>query len=59
MKNLVKMGRPTNSPKNTMLHFRMDDKTIEQLNHCAGSLKITRSEVVRQGIKRIYEEIKK
>lgn len=43
--------------KNTRLQFRFDDETLKQLNECAKKKKTTRSEVVRQGIKKIHSEL--
>lgn len=45
--------------KNTRLQFRFDDKTLSQLDECASIKKTTRSEIVRVGIKKVYDEIKK
>lgn len=52
-------GRPTDSPKNTMVRVRMDDESIRMLDECTNILKISRSEIIRSGIKKVYSEIKK
>ena len=55
-----KIGRPpSENPKDKMIRVRMDSETIEKLDQCAESLETTRSEVIRMGIDRIADEIKK
>lgn len=53
------MGRPTDSPKNTMIKFRIDDETKYKLNECSEILKISKSEILRAGVHRIYDDLKK
>nr|DAD87361.1 MAG TPA: hypothetical protein [Myoviridae sp. ctCop38] len=55
----AKMGRPTDSPKNTMVRVRVDDETIKILDECVENLNLNRSEVIRIGIKKVYADIKK
>lgn len=55
----AKIGRPTDSPKNTMIRVRMDDKTVAIMDECAEQLKTTRSEIIRSGILMVYADIKK
>lgn len=52
-----KMGRPTTSPKNTMVRVRMDDKTLQKMDECAKKLNTSRSEVIRLGIKELYPKL--
>lgn len=54
-----KMGRPTDSPKDISLRIRINEKTDEKLKECSESLKVTKSEVIRQGIDRIHDDLKK
>ena len=54
-----KMGRPTDSPKDISLRIRIDAQTDKKLKECSESHKITKSEVIRQGIDRIYDDLKK
>ncbi len=55
-----KMGRPlSDNPKNETLRIRVDAKTIQKIDECTEALKITRSDVVRQGIDRIHDDLKK
>ncbi len=53
----AKMGRPTDSPKNFMIRVRMDTATVEMLDECAKALNTTRSDVIRAGIRKAYQEI--
>ncbi len=53
-------GRPPiENPKDTMIRVRMDKETMEKLDACAEALNTSRSDVIRQGIEKIAEEIKK
>ena len=55
-----KIGRPkAENPLTERLYLRVDDETKEMLNTCTETLKTTRSEVVRQGIKKVYDDLKK
>ncbi len=50
-----KIGRPVSEDsKHTMFRVRLDDSSIAKLKECAEVLKITRSDVVRKGIDKIY-----
>ena len=50
-----KMGRPTDSVKDTTIRARMNDETVRRLDRCCEILKANRSEVLRKGINKIYE----
>lgn len=54
-----KMGRPTDSPKDISLRIRINAQTDEKLKECSEALKVTKSEVIRQGIDRIHGDLKK
>lgn len=54
-----KMGRPTESPKNKLLQVRVDNETLNKLDFCANSTQTSRSDVVRKGIDKVYDDIKK
>lgn len=49
-------GRPTDDPKRTQVKIRMSDGDIEKLNYCCKVLGITKADVIRQGIGKMYEE---
>lgn len=55
----AKMGRPTESPKTTMVRVRMDEETVKMMDECAEKMNTTRSDIIRTGITRVYAEIKK
>lgn len=53
-------GRPPiNNPKDTMIRVRMDKETVDKLDACAKALNTSRSEVLRQGIEKVADEMKK
>jgi len=57
---VVKVGRPaSSSPKNYMLHVRLDKEMLRKLDKCCKAKQATRSEVVRNGIEEQYDRIKK
>ncbi|MCM1276694.1 MAG: hypothetical protein NC299_15265 [Lachnospiraceae bacterium] len=51
-------GRPTLDPKNTSSHFRLSAQDIEMLDFCAKATGLTKTEIVRQGIREVYAKIK-
>lgn len=51
------MGRPTDNPKDTMFRVRLDDKTKEKLNISAEKLKVSKSDIVRNGIDMVYDTL--
>lgn len=53
-----KMGRPTNNPKETMFRVRLDADTLQKLTFAAEQLKLSKSEVVRNGIHIVYGDLK-
>lgn len=56
----VKKGsKLTDNPKDYMLRVRMDQETLKQLEECCEFEQISRSEVVRRGIKAQYEQLQK
>lgn len=54
-----KMGRPTlgEKPMKERIFVLVDDETKTQLKKCTEVLNTTRSDVVRKGIKRIYDDL--
>ena len=54
-----KTGRPPSSnPKRHETRIRMDDDDIEMLEYCCKVLEITKAEVIRLGVKEVYESAK-
>lgn len=52
-------GRPTEDPKNTRMELRLSDSDTEKLNFCCKVLGLTKAEVIRRGIDKVYQEAKK
>lgn len=52
-------GRPTDEPKKHETRIRMSDKDIEMLEYCCNATGKNKAEVIRLGIKKVYEELKK
>lgn len=52
-----KIGRPTESKKDAVIKVRVDNKTSEKLELCAVKANLSKSEIVRIGIDRVYDEI--
>ena len=49
----------TDNPKEHMLRVRMDKETLQQLDECCETEGLSRSEVVRKGIREQHNRIKK
>lgn len=56
MKN-NKVGRPTESKKGSVIKARVDDLTIDKLEFCARKTNLSKSDILRIGIDKVYEEI--
>ena len=55
-----KMGRPpSENPLTERLYLRVDEKTKALLDECTKALKTTRSEIVRKGIEKVHDDLKK
>lgn len=52
-------GRPTDDPKEHQTRIRMSDGDLERLDFCAEALGLAKAEIIRQGIKQVYEETQK
>ena len=51
-------GRPTSDPKKHETRIRMSDEDIEILEYCTKMTGLTKTDVIRKGIRLVYEEIK-
>lgn len=49
----------TDNPKNTSIKFKADDETVRKLKECSEILNVSRAEVLRQGVHRMYDDLKK
>ncbi len=54
-----KMGRPTDSLKDTEIRVRANPETVRKLNECSEKLSTSRSDIVRKGIDKMYDDLKK
>jgi len=54
-----KLGRPTESPKDITMKIRFDKDTSEKLEECSEKMEISKAEVVRRGVKRMYGDLNK
>lgn len=53
------MGRPTTNPKNEELKVRISKEDKERLEYCINNSNKNKSEIVREGIEKVYNEMKK
>ncbi|MGG1937697.1 ribbon-helix-helix protein, CopG family [Paenibacillus macerans] len=54
-----KPGPKTDNPMDTMLRVRVDKITLEKLDDSAKELNTSRSEIIRKGIHKIHDDLKK
>ena len=59
MAAMKKGTKLTDNPKDYMLRVRMDNETLKKLDYITGSMNISRSEAVRNGIEEQYHNLKK
>lgn len=53
-------GRPkSDNPKSIVKRARMTDENVRKLKYCSEALGISESDVIRLGIDKVYESIKK
>ena len=55
---MSQMGRPTNEPKTISTHIRFSEEDIRRVDYCAKLTGMTRSDIIRQGIKEMYDRLK-
>ena len=53
-----KMGRPTAEPKNLSTRIRLSENDIKMLDFCAKETGLKKSDIIRLGIKSVYENLK-
>ena len=51
------MGRPTDNPKNISLKVRLDEDTSKKLDECVRVLEVSKAEVMRQGVNKVYKDL--
>lgn len=52
-------GRPTEDPKTLSTRIRLSQNDIEKLEYCSKETGKTKAEIIRKGIDKVYNEIKK
>lgn len=52
-----KMGRPTDNPKDIALKVRLDKATAEKLDECVKIMEVSKAEVLRQGVHKVYDDL--
>lgn len=55
---MAKMGRPTDNPKTHDTRIRMSDVDIQMLEYCTEKTGLSKAEIIRKGIKTVYESLK-
>lgn len=53
------MGRPTDNPKDISLKIRLDKDTNKKLDECVQTLDVSKAEIIRRGIHKVYDNLKK
>lgn len=56
---MTRMGRPTSDPKTTVIRARVSDEDVKKLDYCCKIAEKNRSEIIRCGIEKVYNELKK
>lgn len=54
-----KMGRPTQNPKVNNMRIRLSDDDMQKLEFCKQQTGKTYADIIRLGIDRVYQELKK
>lgn len=54
-----KMGRPTDNPKGTSIHVRLDEEARTVLDEYCNQEQVTKMEATRRGIKKLKDDLKK
>ena len=50
-------GRPTNDPKTLNTRIRLSDEDVKRLNFCCEKTGLKKSEIIRLGIKEVYDKL--
>ena len=53
------MGRPTNEPKSNRESFRLSENDMEKIRFCMDKTGMSKTDIVRMGIDKVYKELKK
>lgn len=52
-------GRPTDNPKKHETRIRMSDEDVKILEDCSKITGKSKADIIREGIRKVYEEVKK
>lgn len=52
-------GRPTDNPKTYETRVRMSEEDVKMLEYCATATGKSKSDVIREGIREVYNKLKK
>lgn len=52
-------GRPTDDPKVLNTRIRLSQEDVDMLDYCVKKTGLTKSEIIRKGIKEVYNKLKK
>lgn len=52
------MGRPTEDPKTYNTRIRMSEEDVRLLNICCEKTGLSKTDVIRRGIREVYEKVK-
>jgi hypothetical protein len=52
------MGRPTENPRGERLGFRVSEEESEMIKYCMEYSGMSKSDILRLGIRKVYEEVK-
>ena len=53
----ARTGRPTDNPKPHRLQVMLSDSEVEKLEFCHKQTDLSKGEIVRQGIDRVYQSL--
>lgn len=53
----ARTGRPTDNPKPNRLQVMLSDLEVEKLEFCHKKTNLSKGEIVRQGIDRVYQSL--
>lgn len=52
-------GRPTDDPKTLNTRIRLSEEDVSMLEYCCERTGKKKAEIIRMGIKKVYDELKK
>lgn len=55
----ARMGRPTSDPKEIQYRLRMSSNDVAMLEYCCKITGKTKADILRLGLKNVYESLKK